>query len=94
MSAKEVKNVLSDFISDKIHFPGGCPLEFYLHFFYLLGEELTLFVNESRRSWKIPFILNSNFLFRNSKKDGPKTISDYRPISLRNVNVFSNNGYA
>ena len=75
------KHILSHFSKDKaIPGPDGRMTELFLHFFELLGDEITLVVKESRLLGKIPTSLNATFLFLIPKKDNPDTLSNFRPI--------------
>jgi len=65
--------------------PDGWPVEFYLHFFNLLGFELLSAVDSTRVSRFIPPSLNTTFLALIPKLDKPRTFVDYRPISLCNL---------
>ena len=69
VSKEEVKATLAQFSKHKSPDPDGCPTEFFLHFFDLMGEEITLLINESRRLGSIPGSLNATFLVLMPKKD-------------------------
>ena len=77
------KHILSHFSKDKaIHGPDGWMTELFLHFFQLLGDEITLVVKKPCHLGKIPATLNATFLVLIPKKDKPDTLFDFRPISL------------
>ena len=60
-------------------------MEFYLHFFDLLGPLLLNSIDLTRLSGIIPPSLNSTFLALIPKTDKPRTFADFRPISLCNL---------
>lgn len=62
VSKEEVKTTLSQFAKDKSPRPDGWPAKFFLHLFDLLGDEITLLINETCRLGSIPASLNCTFL--------------------------------
>jgi hypothetical protein len=60
------------------------PLNFFLGFFDLLGQDILNLVEEIRITGKMPLSLNSTFIALIPKKDNPDTLDDFRPISLCN----------
>ena len=48
ITIQEVETVLKGFKKDKIPGPDGWPVEFFLDFFYLIGEELVLAAEQAR----------------------------------------------
>ena len=82
VTLSEVESVLHSFKKDRSPGPDGWPVEFYLHFFDMLGEELLSAVDCTRVLGCIPPSLNSTFLALIPKKEKPLTFADFRPISL------------
>ena len=85
VSLMEIECVLKYFKKDRSASPDGWPVEFYLHFFDLLGKDLLSVVESTRVSGYIPPSLNSTFLPLIPKIDKPSTFADFRPISLCNL---------
>jgi hypothetical protein len=59
---EELKKVLSNFKVDKSPSPDGWTVEFFKHFFDIIGEDLLEMIEESRTKGFIPGALNSNFI--------------------------------
>ena len=85
VSIGEIEQALKSFRKDRSPGPDGWPVEFYLHFFDLLGMDLLSAVDLTRVSENIPCSLNSTFIALIPKKDKPQTYADFRPISLCNL---------
>ena len=81
----ELEKALKSFKKDRSPGPDGWPVEFYLHFFDMLGLELLHAIEFSRSFGYITPSLNSTFLALIPKKDKPTTFVDFRPISLCNL---------
>lgn len=81
----EVLVVLNDFARDKSPGPDGWTTEFFLHFFDLIGDEVTMAINETKTSASVPSFVNSTFVTLIPKKDRPVSFNDFRPISLCNL---------
>jgi hypothetical protein len=62
VNLEELKEVLSLFKKEKILGPDGWTIEFFIHFFDLVGEDLLAMVEESRSRGYIARSLNSTFL--------------------------------
>jgi hypothetical protein len=60
-------------------------VEFYLHFFDLIADDLWNVVEESRTSGMVNRSLNSTFIALIPKVNGPATFGDFRPIALCNL---------
>jgi hypothetical protein len=58
---EEVLVVLKSFSKDKIPRPDGWTVEFFLHYFDLLGDELVELVEDSRTNGTVIRSLNSIF---------------------------------
>jgi hypothetical protein len=82
---EELKKVLSNFKVDKSLGPDGWTVEFFSHFFDLVGEDLLEMVEESRLKGFIPGDLNSTFITLIPKVNKPQNFGEYRPISLCNL---------
>ena len=54
ITIKEVEVVLKGFKKDKIPGPDGRPVEFFLAFFDLIGEELVLVTEQARTGGQFP----------------------------------------
>jgi hypothetical protein len=63
----------------------GWTVEFFLHYFELVGEDLLGMVEESRRRGEVIKALNSTFLVLIPKVNKPLNFGDFRPISLCNL---------
>ena len=81
----EVEAVLKGFKKDKSPGLDGWPVEFFLDFFDLVGEDLVLAVEQAKIDGKVPGALNSTFLSLIPKCENPTTFVDFRPISLCNL---------
>ena len=81
----EIERALKSFKKDKSPGPDGFPVEFFLAFFDLLGDELVLLVEEARLTGSVLPSLNSTFITLIPKKDNPATFADFHPISLCNI---------
>ena len=84
VSMEEVDTALKSFKKDKHLSPDGWSMEFFLHFFEILGMEMVRAIEESRLIGVIPDDLNRTYLTLIPKVDRPMTFDDYRPISLHN----------
>jgi hypothetical protein len=82
---EELKKVLSNFKVDKSLGPDGWTMEFFKHFFDIVGEDLLEMIEESRTKGFIPGALNSTFITLIPKVNKPLQFGDYRPISLCNL---------
>ena len=85
ITLSEIEGALNSFKKDRSPGLDGWPVEFYLHFFDLLGNELLSAVDCARVSGCIPPSLNSTFLALIPKKENPLTFADFKPISLCNL---------
>jgi hypothetical protein len=85
VESTELKAVLSFFKRDKSSGPDGWTVEFFSHFFDLVGGDLLEMVEETRTKGLTAGGLNSTFLALIPKVNKPQTFGDYRPISLCNL---------
>ena len=60
-------------------------MEFYLHFFEIMGMDLVRVIKDTRSSRVIPDNLNTTYLTLIPKLDRPVSFGDYRPIALCNL---------
>eukprot|EP00253_Pinus_taeda_P022728 PITA_22728 len=84
ISKEEVEAAMKSMGKEKIPGPDGWTIELFLHFFDLIGHDITEVVEESRRKGEIYRPFNSTFIALIPKKDEPETFEDFRPISLCN----------
>jgi len=84
-SLSEILVALNYFSKDKIPGPDGWTVEFYLHFFDLVGLDILELVEDSRLKGKVVGALNSTFLTLIPKDSNPNIFYDYRPIALCNL---------
>eukprot|EP00253_Pinus_taeda_P030540 PITA_30540 len=84
VSKDEVEAAMKNMGKDKSPRPDGWTIELFLHFFDLIGSEITEVVEESRLKGEIYRPFNSTFIALIPKKDEPETFEDFRPISLCN----------
>eukprot|EP00253_Pinus_taeda_P027835 PITA_27835 len=84
VSKEEVDAAMKTMGREKSPGPDGWTIELFLHFFDLIGPDITEVVEESRRKGEIYKPFNSTFIALIPKKDDPETFEDFRPISLCN----------
>jgi hypothetical protein len=84
VSEKELLVVMNSFQKGKSLGPDGWPIEFYLGFFDLLGNDILKVVEESRKNGHIHEPINATFIALIPKTDNPTSFDDFRPISLCN----------
>jgi hypothetical protein len=82
---QQVLDALKSFSKDKIPGPDDSTVEFYLHFFELVGADLLELVEDSRFIGKVTSALNLTFLTLIQKENNPNTFGDYRLITLCNL---------
>jgi hypothetical protein len=85
VNLEEIKAVLSLFKKDKSPGPDGWTVEFFSHFFDLVGDDLLEMVEESRQRGIIVGSINSTFLSLIPKANKPTNFGDFWPISLCNL---------
>ena len=81
---EELKVARHSFQKDKSPGPDGWTIEFSIDLYDLLGADILKVVEDSRLSRRILACFNSTFISLNPKVDNPKTLHDFRPISLCN----------
>jgi hypothetical protein len=77
----EIREVLKLFAKDKSSGPNGWTVEFFSHFFDLVGDELLEVVEDSRMRGKVIISLNSTFLPLIPKVNKPLNFGHYIPIT-------------
>jgi hypothetical protein len=82
---QEISVALKSFSKDKSPGPDGWTVEFYLHFFDLVGPDLLELVEDNKLHGKVIGALNSTFLTLIPKEDTSSSFGDYRPIALCNL---------
>ena len=80
----ELEATLKWFKKDKSLGSDGWPVEFYLAFYDLLGEDLLEVIEESRTTGHIHPPMNYTFIALIPKTDDPTSFNDFRPISMCN----------
>jgi len=84
VSENELLVVMNSFQKGKSLGPDGWPIEFYLGFFDLLGNDILKVVESSRKNGRIHDPINATFIALIPKIDKPTSFDDFRPISLCN----------
>jgi hypothetical protein len=84
-SLQEILLALKSFSKDKSPGSDGWTVEFYLHFFDLIGPDLLALVEDNKIRGKVTGTLNSTFLTLIPKTDASSSFGDYRPIALCNL---------
>eukprot|EP00253_Pinus_taeda_P015727 PITA_15727 len=84
VTKEEVESVIKSMEKEKSPGPGGWTIELFLHFFELIGAEITDVVEESRKKGEVYSPFNATFIALIPKKEVPETYEDFRPISLCN----------
>ena len=85
VSLSKIEGALKSFKKDRSPGPDGWPMEFFIHFFDLLGKDLLSAIDCARLFGLITPSINSTFLALIPKKDKPISFVDFRPISLCNL---------
>eukprot|EP00253_Pinus_taeda_P004125 PITA_04125 len=81
----ELEQTLKWFQKDKSLGLDGWPIEFYLAFFDILGNDLLSFVEECRLTSKMYEAINTTFIALIQKSDSPNSFDDFQPTSLCNT---------
>lgn len=77
VTLEEIEVALKWFKKDKILGLDGWPIKFYLTFFYHVGVDLLIEIEECKLSRKMHEGLNSTFIALIPKVDNPQTFDDY-----------------
>ena len=88
----EIDAALKSFKRDKIPWPDGWAVKFFLAFFDILGKDLLDAVECSRLEGRVTPSLNSTFIAPIPKRENPLTFVEYRPGIILGAN-FSPVGY-
>jgi hypothetical protein len=82
---EDLKKILKAFACDKSPGPNGWTVEFFLHFFDLVGKDFLGMVEESRKTGEVIKALNTTFLVLIPKSSKSSIFGDFRSISLCNL---------
>ncbi|WOK98607.1 hypothetical protein Cni_G07319 [Canna indica] len=85
VSADEIEGAIKSMERGKAPSPDGSGLEFYLNYWELIKNPLLLAFNEFQQKAHIPNSWGLTSMVFIPKKENPRTITDYRPIALCNV---------
>jgi len=85
VTKNEIFEILRGFAKDKSHGPDGWTVEFFLHFFELIGQDLLNMVEESTIRGEVIISINSTFLALTPKANNPTEFNDFRSIALCNL---------
>ena len=77
--------MLQGFAKDKSPGSNGCPVEFLLSFFYLVGNDLLAAVEQTHLEGCFQKVLNVTYITLMPKCENLETFADFRPISLCNL---------
>jgi hypothetical protein len=84
-SKDEIFEVLRGFTKDKSPGPDGWTVEFFLHFYDLIVDDLLEVVEDTHISGMVNRSLNSTFIALIPKVNGPASFGDFRSIALCNL---------
>jgi len=84
-SLSDILVSLKSFSKDKGPAPDGWTVEFYLHFFDLIGPDLLELVEDTRLKGKVVGAMKSTFLTLIPKAANLAIFDDYRLIALCNL---------
>lgn len=84
VSKGEVEGVLLSMQKEKSLGPDGWMVEFFQHFFDLIGDDHARLVEDSKSKGFVHDPLNSTFPDLIPKSGDPQSFNDFRPISLCN----------
>lgn len=89
---KELYGILKAFSKDKCPGPDGWTIEFFIHFFDIIKNDLIQMIEDSRISRRIHPLISSTLIALIPKKRDADSFLDFRPISLCNIsfNIISN----
>eukprot|EP00253_Pinus_taeda_P036521 PITA_36521 len=83
-SKEEVEATIKSMAKEKSPGQDGWSIEIFLHFFELIGAEITEVVEEARKKGEVYSPFNATFIALIPKKEVPESFEDFRPISLCN----------
>ncbi|CAH9125745.1 unnamed protein product [Cuscuta epithymum] len=91
MRSEEVKEAVFAMYPDKSPGPDGMSPGFFQHFWDVIGPDVVSFCRYAFESGSLPERVNHTHIVLIPKKEHPKVIGDWRPISLCNVvyKIFS-----
>ena len=84
LSEDELEEVLQNFQKNKIPCLDGWTIYFFVGIFEFIGKDILKVVEESRVDGHIHAPLNATFISLIQKVDDPKSLDEFRPISLCN----------
>lgn len=84
-SGEEVENSLKALAKNKSPGPDGLSLEFFIHFWKIIKVEITQLINDANSGTAVPKDFKRGSIILIPKNNNPKTVNEYRPISLLNV---------
>ena len=84
-SKEEILEVLKGFTKEKSPGPDGWSVEFYLHYFDLVGQDLCDMVEEMRNKGEVNKKINSTFIVLIPKANLARKFEDFRSIALCNL---------
>lgn len=85
ITEEELLETMKSFKKDKCPGPDGWTIEFFIHFFDLIKQDLLRMVEGSRISGSIHQITSSTHIALIPKKREAKSFQHYKPISLCNI---------
>lgn len=85
VTLEELQSILKLFKRSKSLGPNGWPIELYLEFFNIIGEDIRKVLNEIKDKGIIIGSMNATFIALISKSSCPCSFNDFRPIALCNV---------
>lgn len=84
LSKDDVLEIVRNSPTKKSAGPDGLPIEFYRRYWNLIGDKITVIVNEVLQGKTVPAEFKECNIVLIPKKRGCKQISNFRPISLLN----------
>lgn len=87
-SEEDIKKVVFQIGSLKSPGSDGYPARFFQHMWDSIGNDIIAFVQDFFKHKFSLGKINKTFIVYNHKKNNPKNVNDFRPISLCDVIVF------
>jgi hypothetical protein len=81
----EIFEVPRGFTKDKSPGPDGWTVEFFLHFYDLIVDDLLEAIEDTHTSGMVNISLNSTFIALILKVSGPTSFGDFQSIALCNM---------